>query len=369
MDKSNSINWFGPINNLGYGVASIGYYSGLNKVYNKVNFIPIGNKDKNIPIKEGLFDHNLPSVGFWHGHEANRIIGNKRVLITTFELDKFDDNVKDQLSKLDAIGTASNWGLEVLRKNLPGKKVFRAPHGTEQYSLSKDNYSTPKNTLRIFSLGKFEKRKSCLELIEALEILSSRNRNISYTLCASWFNPFFPGGYPYAELNSRNYEPQYIADTFKSIYNSSYKKENLIINLLNYPLHKETELQNIMASNDVFISASKAEGWNLGLTEAMSCGVPCIATMNTAHLDYCTDDNCVPIYTHDTEPAVDNMFFNDPSCYWQKVTPEHIVNALTVFKLMSPIEKAKMAKKAKQKVTQFTWEKSAKIIKEIVDGI
>lgn len=64
----------------------------------------------------------------------------------------------------------------------------------------------------------------------------------------------------------------------------------LVIDLLPYD-----DLLSLCASCDVFVSLHRSEGLGLGLMEAMSLGLPVIATAYSGPLDFLTADNSIPV--------------------------------------------------------------------------
>lgn len=52
---------------------------------------------------------------------------------------------------------------------------------------------------------------------------------------------------------------------------------------------------------DIFVSTSGAEGWNLPLTEAAACGLPCVAPMYSGAWEVCRDWACgIPVDNYET---------------------------------------------------------------------
>lgn len=70
------------------------------------------------------------------------------------------------------------------------------------------------------------------------------------------------------------------------IQNKNTPELGFITNTINYD-----ELPKLYHEGDVFLSTSKAEGFNLPCLEAMACGIPVISTSYGGQTDYITDLN------------------------------------------------------------------------------
>ena len=75
---------------------------------------------------------------------------------------------------------------------------------------------------------------------------------------------------------------------------------------------------------DVAVFPNRCEGGtNLVAMEAMACGVPCILSANTGHLDIIADDNCFAL--GDQRPVTDP---NSRTSMWRESQVEQIVEQL-----------------------------------------
>ncbi len=78
------------------------------------------------------------------------------------------------------------------------------------------------------------------------------------------------------------------------------------VNIFRRPL-TDAMLANWYRSLDVFVSASRGEGWGMQPHQAMACGVPVIAPFWGGHADYMTPDSCYPI-DYDVCPATGPIY-------------------------------------------------------------
>ena len=113
-----NINIIAPINQLGYGITGLNIVKELSR-NNHISLFMIGHpqvtnqEDANIIsqcIKNShFFDVNAPCIKIWHQHDMAQFAGRgKRIGFPIFELDKFNDLEKHQLSSLDMIFVCSN---------------------------------------------------------------------------------------------------------------------------------------------------------------------------------------------------------------------------------------------------------------------
>ena len=375
-------NYVGPVNTTGYGVASTGYLKALLSLEDDIGFKPIG--QINGPMNPALlekatknFDPSAPTFCFWHIFDIlNQIkeCTGPKVGMTTFELGSLKPNEIATLPGLDAVCTASEWGKTVLSKYYD-KEVHVIPHAfkdTDDESVLRynkdldfiaawqqaiDPIKLDPDTLLLSTAGKYESRKGHPELIDAcIEIGKVK----PVVLVSFFYNPFIEDNFPYGFINSRFMYPVYTKSGIK-VFNKG--KFYLI---LMPPTKERQELHAALSKADFFVSPSKGEGWNLPLFEMMSYGMPCVTTLNTAHTDYCTTDNCISIPDVIGEPhvrAFDGRFF-DGTLEWHNVTKERIEETLLYAIQAKKHDEVldKLSKEAIKETSKYSWHKSAQMI-------
>jgi glycosyltransferase involved in cell wall biosynthesis len=131
------------------------------------------------------------------------------------------------------------------------------------------------------------------------------------------------------------------------------------------------DMAQLYRAFDAYISCSSGEGWGETLSEAMACGLPVIGSRHGGNLEFMNDDNSFLV---DVEP-------------WQAIGYNMLEPLVAPWMLHRPpvVESMKIAMRAvmndtcgaakrnamnARKVTKdFTWEKAAKRIIEIVEAI
>jgi len=383
-----TFNYVGPLNRTGYGIASIGYLNQLIKdnptisvnVISKIDQIPDYSQDVLRAI-ENKPDYTNPTFCFWHLHDMPNQISSfkgKKVGFTTFEVDALSSKDTAVLHQFDSLGTASNWGKSILEK-YTDKPISVIPHAfksddstpVEKYNPSRVSIDTwknflapanlPSDTLILGTAGKFESRKGHPELIEAC-IEYAKDHPV--LLVAFLFNPFLPGNFPYSYINYKMMYP-----VFTNYGLKLFKKNNFYM-LLMPPTNTRLELHNALMKTHYFISPSKGEGWNLPLFEMMSCGMPSITTLYSAHTDYCTTDNVVPVEFDGLVTANDGMFFNGVGS-WANVTKSNILSSIkTAHSNLSNTKFIEnLSNNSVLSTSRFTWQKEARKIQSLMNQL
>lgn len=373
-------NYIAPYNKTGYGIAAANY--GVGFLENEVDFIynPIGSPDSSgefsvppfldVLQKNASLDLSLDTLIFWHASNLDQKFDLSKPyhVFTTFEIDTLSDKEIENLKEAKTIGTANQYHADILQNYFPDKKIYVAPHAFLPSAKNKVpalknedplhiwknllSQDFPDDTLVISSAGKYETRKGHDSLLDALELLPEEK---TVVLTAYWHNPFFPANYPYSEMHYRGYER---IVTKSNIF--LYKKGNKYIAFMP-PSPDRQSLHGIIARSHLFVAPSRAEGFNLVLFEIMSLGIPCAATINSGHAEFCNSDNVIEIEASSKVLAHDPPFFLNTG-KWFDVSGEAIYEAIQKFGNMDRQEVAKMTSNARKLSDKFTWEKSSKII-------
>jgi glycosyltransferase involved in cell wall biosynthesis len=207
-----------------------------------------------------------------------------------------------ELELADVIVVASDWARESLKLSdaASGKTVVLVPYGTPADEISHRS-QPPRGPFTVLFAGQVGLRKGVPLLIEAWEKLKLSDSRL---LLAGSMN------LPRAYLNEH-------AATFE------------------YPgALPRAELLDVMATVDLFVFPSLAEGFGLVIGEAMASGVPVLTTSNTGGPQLITDGIegwCVP--AHEIEPLIERI-------EWANQNREQLFQ---------------MGQRARQRAEQWTW--------------
>lgn len=142
----------------------------------------------------------------------------------------------------------------------------------------------------VFSGGKLELRKGQDIVLRAFKIFHERHPDAM--LLTLWNNPWPEMGMDMAESN--------LAPVAPTILNGKLNLDNWCVanglvpgTFLNLGYQRREQLKQMMWDCDLAIFPNRCEaGTNLVAMEAMACGVPCILSVNTGHLDLVAPGRC-----------------------------------------------------------------------------
>jgi hypothetical protein len=279
MTNLKHINFIGPYNRTGYGIASCGYLYGLLKEAKlrntTVSFTPIGQIDQNDPeLKRPEYqdimncipnapDWTQPTICFWHlSHISHYFVNSKglKVGITTFETSELLPVEKTGAESAHLVITACKDNSAVLNKY--GIRTEVVPHGcTFDGVAGKAGATDPiqiweseldiklKDHKVLSSIGKFEVRKGYHEMLEAL--FASKHK---YLVLGFWFNPFMEHGYPIKYFIENNWEPVPSKSGLRI-----FSKNNVKVGMMP-TLPTREHVYNMARNCHAYISCSKGEG-------------------------------------------------------------------------------------------------------------
>jgi glycosyltransferase involved in cell wall biosynthesis len=325
--KFDKLNLIAPINQLGYGVASLNILRALCNQGIEVSLFPIGGPQsihvtniedatlvRNcINSAEKSFSNKAPSIRIWHQNDLAQHVGRgPHVGFPIFELDTFTEQERHHLSSCDALFVCSEWAKKVVQDNIGASGVESGVHvvplGVDSTIFMPTN-PVKKDKIVFFNCGKWEVRKGHDILIEAFKIAHSRCKNIELHMMCT--NPF----------NSPQEE-----SSWRTLYNHEAVK-------IIPRAETQRDVYKYMAYADCGIFPSRAEGWNLELLEMMSVGRHVIATDYSAHTEFCNEHNSTLIPIKTLEHAYDNKWFFGHG-KWAQIDEdciEHIANAMVGF--------------------------------------
>ena len=128
------------------------------------------------------------------------------------------------------------------------------------------------------------------------------------------------------------------------------------------------QLGSLYCSADCYVSASRGEGWNLPLIEAMACGLPAIATDWGAHRDFLHQGIGYPLRIRGTVPAIARSpYYSGHS--WADPDPDHLRHLLrAVYEDRDEAQRRGQAA-AREMAEKWTWDATARKIVERLEAI
>jgi glycosyltransferase involved in cell wall biosynthesis len=310
-----SINYHAPINNTGYGVASLNILKSLIKELKyDITYFPIHNPSVNSQQDYDFlsklinnytnFNHKNPCIKIWHQFDlAIRAGTGPYIAYPFFELDKFNDLEKIHLNIPDKLIASSHWAKQVYLNNNIDKPIDIVPLGVDTNVFDHTLHKTINSNKYIFlTIGKWEVRKS-------------------HNLLPDIFNQAFPNEddvelWILAAENTSSYSSKEEVISWKKLY--SHPRMKVISDLRSHH-----EVAQLICNSDCGIYISRAEGWNLELLETMAMNKPTIATNYSAHTEFCDKNNCFLVDIDSIEEAYDGKAFQKQG-NWAKIGQNQI---------------------------------------------
>mgnify|MGYP007071598147 CR=1 FL=1 len=311
---SKSINFIAPINQFGYGIAGTNIVKAAEEEGLRLNLIPLSveipesESGVKVTVAQAIergtnFDGKAPSVRMYHQFDLALHCGNPRYGFPFFELDSFTPRELHHLKNQDELIVASKWAVDVIKNNGIELPTHVVPLGVDR-SIFYDEDFKHEGTTVFFNVGKWEIRKGHDILIEAFEKAFTKDDDVKLVMACC--NPF---------LNP----------TESKEWIFRYTNGKLGDKVVVYPhrLAGQREVAKLMRDGDVGVFPARAEGWNLDMLEAMSCGKHIITTRNTAHTEFCNEANSIMIDTPEKEKAYDGKWFFEQGS-WHKIGTKEI---------------------------------------------
>lgn len=299
----------------------------------------------------GKLDRNAPSICFWYPPVFEEVLGvyPKNIGYYIFEYDNIPQEWVDVMNTLDVVCTASQWGVDVLKKNGVTKPCKVIPGGVNSkvfYPLEK---SESKNTIlgayQFIHVGKAEVRKGTLELLQAFNRTFKGSNDVRLILMVDNGN-----------VSSEEFLKKYVDEgLFK------YPTDNIV------PLSFVDDIAEIYRDSDCGVFPSKAEGIGLPITEAMACGLPVIVSKNSGMTEYITEKNAIVLTEGTASKIYDPKYFPVAGERGTWTTPSiEEIGAKMRWAFENQELASKIGQVAAEDMKKYSWEAAGKKFKEEV---
>ena len=264
---------------------------------------------------------------FKQGESSNMLSGEPNIGFTFFEKGKFAADAIERANAYDRILAGSTWNRDYGRASgirdieFVSQGVDTALFYPSSPSNAYNNYFT------IFSGGKLELRKGQDLVVAAFRIFHERHPDSLLITC--WQNHWPETTLDLATSAHVTSAPEADKDgklliTDWAVANGASPKS--FIDLGWVPNRK---MPGILRDMDVAVFPNRCEGGtNLVAMEAMACGVPCILSGNTGHLDIITESNCFVL--EDQRPMIGSGAQTE---MWRESQIEEIIEKLEIIYL------------------------------------
>ncbi len=305
----------------------------------------------------------LHSLGndFQQSPISQRVRGGANVGFVFFELGAFDSAALERARGFDRILAGSSWNRDYARAAGIDNIEFVSQGIDTELFQARPRQGTFGDRFTIFSGGKLELRKGQDLIIAAFKIFHRRHPEA--VLVTNWYNSW-PESASSITASAHVEAPPKI-DSNGELRLTDWAVENGVSAdaFIDLGLRPHSVLPSILREMDAAIFTNRCEGGtNLVAMEAMACGLPCIISANTGHLDIIGDGDCYPLGEQTPIRPV-----GDPAEMWRESSVEEIVANLE--DIYTDREEARTrAGRAAESMKALSWDKQIpKLIAAIED--
>ena len=325
-------------------------------------------KPRDMNKKQILIYHAQPyGVNAIHEREKN---GYDKVIINTvWETTKVPDNWFPFINYADAVVVPSTQNVQALRDSGVSVPIFKVPHGSDPIKFSPENekFKLPDldGKFKFLSVFQWQHRKGPDKLLKAYWNEFTEKDNVALIVKSYWGN-------------------NVLKSDQRMILNTLYRyKEHLGKNETNSApvyysgsMFSDNDLKGLYTLSDIYVLPSRGEGVGLPYIEAMSSGIPCIATGWGGQTDFINEENGYLINyelqstTYANNEAIAQNFFHlfTEDMLWAEADVKHLQKLMRHAYEHQEEVKAK-GKKAREDIKKMTWDKVGYIFKESIEKV
>jgi glycosyltransferase involved in cell wall biosynthesis len=354
-----------PINNLSFGNCSINllrefFKKGLNppifligekadvSSFDSIELEFVKWIERNAKTANEKHSRNSTSIKLWHINGSMSSVSKKQNLFTFYELDSPTELEINTLKNQDKVLVSSSYTKEVFEQN-GISNVTHCPLGFDSHSFKKLERKKNEDKIIFGLAGKLEKRKQHHKVLKAWA--KKYGNNPMYMLNCAITNPFLQ------------------QDQQASAISSILENKNYFnINFLPF-IHRNSEYNHYLNSNDIIIGMSAGEGWGLPEFQSLCLGKHGVILNAHAYKDWANKENCVMVEPSSKIESYDGVFFHkgapvNQGMYYDWNEDEFISACETAEKRYS---KSKLNKEGEKLKEEFSWEKTANAIISSID--
>jgi glycosyltransferase involved in cell wall biosynthesis len=217
--------------------------------------------------------------------------GRKNIAFAFFENTIRDQAAIERAKSWDRLLVGSSWNRDVCQSlGIMNTKFISQGVDLNQFYPG-IKHGVPSRRFVIYSGGKLEYRKGQDLVLKAFKEFNARHPDS--LLVTAWQNSWAESAITITRSKYIEFAPE--MDNNGSIKMAKWATDNGIAadSFVDLGWVSNARLPIILREVDIALFPSRAEGGtNLAAMEAMACGIPCILSANTGHLDLIGKDNC-----------------------------------------------------------------------------
>lgn len=258
----------------------------------------------------------------------------------------------ENLRCAEQVWVPSEWGRSIFEvAGIPRGCIRVVPEGVDTLLFTPSTDPRRDDIFRFLYVGKWEERKGTVDLIRAFTQEFHRRDRVVLTM-----------HFGCDEIHGRSIESLMRQEL--KLCGSDASNIQVSTRL------SEQQLVHLMQSSDAFVLPTRAEGWGLPILEAMACGLPCIVTNYSAHLEFVNDANSYLIDVERFCPVSDTYFFPPTNDWgvWAQPNLSHL-RALMRHVVENPAEAREKGVVGRSEARKWEWSRSAQVAVSHVDEL
>lgn len=282
--------------------------------------------------KIGILYHNPYSI--------LRLETPVRMIYTMFESDKLPDDWRDYLEAADLILVPSKWCASIFKKFGFDARVVPLGYDDRVYVYKeRENKRKMRKNFTFLHYNAFNVRKGFLEVFKAFTQAFDKAEPVRL-IFKTTLNQI-PGGFPLIE--------------------SQYPNIEVITGSM-----EEHEMVDLCHRSDCFVFPSRGEGFGLTPLEAMATGMPAIVPNAHGITEYFNSEYMYEVKVKETCPAIYSRYKGVDTGKMVVCDVDHLAQQMRYI-YEHQEEAIEMGQKASEYVKKWTFQNSAKLLKDVID--
>jgi glycosyltransferase involved in cell wall biosynthesis len=288
------------------------------------------------------------------GPHGGPLLGTPSFGVVFFESEDLGQSAQQNAARHACVVAGSSWNAEVLRAHgIPRVETVLQGIDATLFHPAPRRGLFPDRFL-VFSGGKLEPRKGQDNVMAAWRIFAARHPDAM--LVAAWDN-LWPQIAQGINVTGRTAPLPFTAEGKPDMDGWAAANGIKPEQFLNLGLLPNASMPTILREMDAAVFPNRCEGGtNLVAMEAMACGVPCILSANTGHLDLIKDGTALALTDQRPIPTAPG---------WRESNIDEIVAALEML-YTDRTRAAEIGAAGAHLLSQLTWTKTAAEMKRII---